>query len=75
MGPYLRKDVLALERIQRRFKRKIAGRKRSEQCLSTLGLYSMEFRRMRGDLIEAYRTLRGLDRVDVGEDVSTSRKN
>ena len=26
----------------------------------------MEFRRMRGDLIETYRILKGLDKVDVG---------
>ena len=30
-----------------------------------MGLYSMEFRRMRGDLIERSRILRGLDRVDA----------
>ena len=27
----------------------------------------MEFRRMRGDLVETYRMLKGLDRVDVGK--------
>ena len=33
--------------------------------MRTLGLYSLEFRGMREDLIETYRILRGLDRVDA----------
>ena len=37
----------------------------SEEQLRTLSLYLLEFRRMRGNLIETYRILRGLDRVDV----------
>eukprot|EP00061_Rhincodon_typus_P003180 g19462.t1 len=63
----LRKDVLALERVQRRFTRMIPGMKSVtyEERLRTLGLYLMEFRRMRGDLIEAYRILNCLDRVDI----------
>ena len=50
MGPYLRKDVLALEKVQRRFSRIILGMKGLiyEEHLRTLGLYLMEFRRMRG---------------------------
>lgn len=33
--------------------------------LDKLGLYSLERRRMRGDLIEVYKIMRGIDRVDV----------
>lgn len=66
-GPYLRKDVLALEAVQRRFTRLIPAMRglTYEERLSRLELYSLEFRRMRGDLIETYKIVRGLDRVDA----------
>ena len=66
-APYLRKDVLALEEIQRRFTRMIPGMKglSYEEQLRNLAPYSMEFKSMRGDQVETYRILRGLDRVDV----------
>eukprot|EP00061_Rhincodon_typus_P004523 g22800.t1 len=68
-APYLKKDVLALERIQRRFMRIIPRMKglTYEEYLRTLGLYSMEFGKMKGYLIESDRILKGLDRVDVGK--------
>ena len=49
-APYLRKDVLALERVQRRFTRMIPGMKSLsyEERLRTLGLYPLEFRRIKG---------------------------
>jgi len=51
-APYLRKDVLALEGVRRRFTRMIPGMKglSHEEELRSLGLYSMEFRRMRGGI-------------------------
>ena len=51
-SPFLRKDVLALKRVQGRFTRLIPGMVglMFEERLTRLGLFSLEFRRMRGDL-------------------------
>ncbi|XP_051873382.1 RNA-directed DNA polymerase from mobile element jockey isoform X2 [Pristis pectinata] len=66
-APHLRKDVLTLERVQRRFTRMIPGMKglKYDERLSALGLYSLEYRRMRGDLVATFKMLTGKDRVDV----------
>ena len=66
-APYLRKDILALEGVQRRFIRLIPEMRGLdyEERLSRLGLYSLEFRRMRGDLKETYKIMKGMDRVGV----------
>uniref|UniRef100_UPI00398ECED7 nucleotide-binding oligomerization domain-containing protein 1-like isoform X3 n=1 Tax=Pristiophorus japonicus TaxID=55135 RepID=UPI00398ECED7 len=67
-SPNLRKDILAVEGVQRRFTRlipRMAGLTYEER-LDQLGLYSLEFRRMRGHLIETYKILTVLDRLDAG---------
>ena len=66
-APYLRKELLALETVQMRFKSINPAMKSvsHDERLRTLGLYSLEFKRMREKLIEMYRILRGLDRVDM----------
>ena len=66
-APYLRKDILALEGVQRRFTRMMPLLRglSYEERLNELGLYSLEFRRMRGDLIETYKMMNGMDRIEV----------
>ncbi|XP_062894859.1 uncharacterized protein LOC134341044 [Mobula hypostoma] len=67
-SPNLRKNILAIEGVQRRFTRLIPGMAglSYDERLDRLVLYSLEFRRSRGDLIETYKIPKGLDRLDAG---------
>ncbi|XP_059818932.1 uncharacterized protein LOC132390340 [Hypanus sabinus] len=67
-SPYLRKDILAIEGVQRRFTRLIPGMAGLSyvERLEQLGLYTLGFRRMRGDLIETYKIIKGLDTLEAG---------
>ena len=58
-SPYLRNDILALEGVQRRFTRLIPELRglAYEERLSRLELYSLEFRRMRGDHIQTFQIM------------------
>jgi len=58
--------VEALERVQSRITRMLPGMEASsyEERLRELRLFSLERTRMRGDLIEVYKMVRGIDRVD-----------
>eukprot|EP00061_Rhincodon_typus_P000857 g13002.t1 len=62
--PFLRNDALARKEVQQRFTRLILGMAglTYEERLTRLGLFSLEFRQMRGDLKETYKILTGLDR-------------
>jgi hypothetical protein len=64
--PHLRKDIDLLEGVQRRVTRLVVGAKGKgyEDRLQMLGLKTLETRRLRGDLIEVFKILRGIDNVD-----------
>ena len=63
--PYLVSDINAIEKVQRRFTKRLPGTKSMNyyQRLLKLGLESLELRRIRNDLLFTYKILFGL--VDV----------
>ena len=65
-SPNLRKDVERLEKIQKRATKMIAdiGHKSYSRRLEELNLFSLEQRRTRGQLIQVFKILKGIDKID-----------
>ena len=66
-SPMFKKDSITLENVQRRATRlvnSLSGRT-YEDRLKTLGLPTLEYRRLRADVIQVYKILNQIDRVDI----------
>ena len=75
--PFLRKDIDNMERVQRRATRMITECKgQSYECrLKTLGLISLEERQTRGDLIQVFKLIKGVDNADYREYFQLANNN
>eukprot|EP00061_Rhincodon_typus_P017250 g45861.t1 len=64
-SPSYGKDII--ERVRKRFTPMLSGMKglNYKERLDRLGLLSLEQRRLRGDLIEFYKIMRSIDRVNA----------
>ena len=62
-------DIKKVENVQRRATKLIPGfqNKSYENRLKELNLYSMEYRRQRGDMIQVYKIINQMDRLDVSD--------
>ena len=74
-SPYLKKDIISLEGVQRRATKMIPGfeNKSYEERLKELNLTTLMQRRKRGDMIELYRMLHGLEKIDSTKFVTISQ--
>jgi len=63
-SPYLKKDIECLEKVQRRATELVKGLKSRpySERLALLCTSSLVKRQMRGDLIQAYRMIKGIDK-------------
>eukprot|EP00061_Rhincodon_typus_P010471 g34788.t1 len=63
-SPYYRKDVTTLEGVQKRFRMLLGLKVLNYKRPDGLGRFSLERRRLRGGLIEVYKIMRGIDKVN-----------
>ena len=61
-SPYLQKNIQLIENVQRKFTKRMVGFSEIEyeERLKLLRLPSLEFRRLRGDMIETYKIVHGI---------------
>ena len=80
-SPYLKKDIDLLEGVQRRATNMILGYKHYiiQRQVSSMPVIKIGgYRRLRGDLIQAFKLLKGLDQITSNNfalDVNTSRRS
>ena len=67
--PYYQKDIDKLERVQRRVTKMIPSlrNKSYEERLKELNLFPLKQRRLRGDLIQVFKIIKGIDNLDYSK--------
>ena len=75
--PYLQKDINTLETVQRRATKMVHGlcNKSYQERLEELNMYSLEQRRERGDMIAAFKYIKGCDQLEEGTIFQKKRCN
>ena len=73
-SPYLKKDILSIEKVQRRVTKMIPSISALtyEERLKRTGLISQRKRRLRADLLEVFKILKGFVKVDPATHFSMS---
>ena len=76
-APHLKQDINTLERVQHRFTRLFPGIRHLpyEERLQKLNIPSLVFRRLRGDLIEVFKMVKGYSGLDFDKFFSFSRNH
>ncbi|XP_072025255.1 uncharacterized protein [Amphiura filiformis] len=66
-NPGLKKDITTLEKVQRRATKLVPELKdlQYEERLEALGLFTLEMRRLRCDLMEVHKIMNGLEKVNA----------
>ncbi|MEW8547929.1 MAG: reverse transcriptase family protein, partial [Candidatus Thiodiazotropha sp.] len=66
-SPIYKKDKIIIENVQRRATRlvKSISHMSYENRLRELGLPTLEYRRLRADMVQVYKILNGIDKIDV----------
>ena len=68
-SPHLRKDIEAIEKVQRRatkLPRELKELSYEERC-KQLGITTLEERRQRGDMIEVFKIMKGIENIDANK--------
>jgi ribonuclease P/MRP protein subunit RPP40 len=73
--PYLQKDIDLIEGVQRRATKLVVGmrEKSYEERLKFLDMTTLETRRVRGDLIEVFKIMKGLEDVNKEKFFTTDK--
>ena len=71
------KDIDKVERVQRRVTKMIPNlrNKSYEERLEELNLFTLSHRRLRGDLIQVFKIIKGIDNMDCSKYFTIDRSN